>query len=213
MDISEKLKRCRTDKSLTQAQVAEKLHVSRKTISGWENGHSYPDINSFVKLSDLYGISLDLLLRDDRVLSYYKEQNKKNLQIHNIAKRSYIFNFALWLLSYVEFFRIAGIHFLLIPTLLAINIMIFMSYYDNWKKFHNRKYSIIVIASFILIFFVHTMLNTLNISFIQRLTDGNVSYVSNFMLGRFMLIALMTFSLTIVIFGHDILKSQRNQVK
>lgn len=55
MDISEKLKRCRTDKSLTQAQVAEKLHVSRKTISGWENGRSYPDINSFVKLSDLYG--------------------------------------------------------------------------------------------------------------------------------------------------------------
>ncbi|MDV7719996.1 helix-turn-helix domain-containing protein [Pediococcus ethanolidurans] len=152
MEISDKLKQCRINKSLTQAQVAETLHVSRKTISGWENGRSYPDVNSFVKLSDLYGVSLDLLLRDDRVLSYYKEQEKKSLQIHKVAKRAYILNFIMWLLSYVEFFRIAGIHFLLIPALLAMNIIIFMSYYDNWKKLQRPRYSIKISLSFVLIF-------------------------------------------------------------
>ncbi|AMV63105.1 Transcriptional regulator, XRE family [Pediococcus damnosus] len=210
MEISEKLKQCRMNKSLTQAQVAETLHVSRKTISGWENGRSYPDVNSFVKLSDLYGVSLDLLLRDNRVLSYYKEQNEKSLQIHKVAKRAYILNFILWLLSYVEFFRIAGIHFLLIPALLAINITIFMSYYDNWKKMRKHQYSIKVILSFILIFFVHVILNFFNDSYIYSLANNDISSVGDFMMGRFTLILLMDLSLLIVIFGRDALKKSES---
>ncbi|MDV7693992.1 helix-turn-helix transcriptional regulator [Pediococcus parvulus] len=206
MEISEKLKQCRSNKALTQAQVTETLHVSRKTISAWENGRSYPDVNSFVKLSDLYGISLDLLLRDDRVLTYYKEQNEKSQQIRKVTKRAYILNLILWILSYVEFFRLAGIHFLLIPALLVINITIFMSYYDNWKKLQNRSYLIKLIASFVIIFFVHIILNTFNAVFIQRLTQGNITYLSNFMLGRYTLITLMTLSLIIVIFGRDALQ-------
>lgn len=211
MEISDKLKQCRINKSLTQAQVAETLHVSRKTISGWENGRSYPDVNSFVKLSDLYGVSLDLLLRDDRVLSYYKEQEKKSLQIRTVAKRAYILNFIMWLLSYLEFFRIAGIHFLLIPVLLAINIIIFMSYYDNWKKLQHPRYAIKISLSFILIFFVHVILNFANYNFISKISNGEVGYVAGFMLGKFTLILLMTLGLMIVVFGRDSLKKTVNQ--
>lgn len=61
MEIEKKLKEARTNVGLTQEQVAEKIMVSRQTISNWENGKSLPDIVSILNLSDLYQISLDEL--------------------------------------------------------------------------------------------------------------------------------------------------------
>lgn len=66
MDLSEKLKEARALAGITQEQAAEKLYVSRQTISNWENGKTYPDIISVVKMSDLYGVSLDRLLKDEK---------------------------------------------------------------------------------------------------------------------------------------------------
>ena len=69
MDIGNKLNRARTKANLTQEQVAEALGVSRQTISNWENEKTYPDIKSVVTLSDLYGVSLDYLLKDKEEMS------------------------------------------------------------------------------------------------------------------------------------------------
>lgn len=66
MEIGRKLKEVRMKSNLTQEQVAEKLFVSRQTISNWENEKSYPDIISIIRLSDLYSISLDELLKGDQ---------------------------------------------------------------------------------------------------------------------------------------------------
>jgi len=65
MKIGLKLKQARLKKELTQENVANILNVSRSTISSWEVGRSYPDLESIVSLSDLYNISLDNLLRED----------------------------------------------------------------------------------------------------------------------------------------------------
>ena len=65
MDISERLKEARQNTGLTQEQVAEKIMVSRVTVSHWENGKSLPDIVSLISLSDLYCISLDELVKGD----------------------------------------------------------------------------------------------------------------------------------------------------
>ena len=53
MEIGKKLREARVTSGLTQEQVAEELHISRQTISNWENEKSYPDIASVVKMSDL----------------------------------------------------------------------------------------------------------------------------------------------------------------
>ena len=73
MEIGKKLKAARSKANLTQEQVAEKLFVSRQTISNWENERSYPDIVSVIKLSDLYSISLDELLKGDRRMMEHLE--------------------------------------------------------------------------------------------------------------------------------------------
>lgn len=65
MDIGNKLKTARINSNLTQEQVAEKIFVSRQTISNWENNKTYPDIISIIKLSDIYQISLDMMLKGD----------------------------------------------------------------------------------------------------------------------------------------------------
>lgn len=65
MDIGSKLKNARNDANFTQEEIAEKLGVSRQTISNWENCKSYPDIISVIKLSDIYSITIDALLKED----------------------------------------------------------------------------------------------------------------------------------------------------
>ena len=65
MDLSQKLKEARIHAGMKQEELAHSLGVSRQTISNWENGRSLPDIASMVKLSGLYGRSLDEMLKED----------------------------------------------------------------------------------------------------------------------------------------------------
>lgn len=77
MEIEKKLKGARANAGLTQEQVAEKIMVSRQTISNWENGKSLPDVVSIMKLSDLYQIGLDELLKGDTKMKEKIEKDGK----------------------------------------------------------------------------------------------------------------------------------------
>lgn len=66
MKIGIKLKQGRAEKDLTQEEAAKILNVSRSTVSSWEVNRTYPDLDMLVSLSDLYDISLDLMLREDK---------------------------------------------------------------------------------------------------------------------------------------------------
>jgi transcriptional regulator with XRE-family HTH domain len=81
MEIGSKLKKARLEKKLTQENVANILNVSRSTISSWEVGRSYPDLDNLVAISNLYDVSLDNLLREDsnmvKKLSLDTKQKKR----------------------------------------------------------------------------------------------------------------------------------------
>ena len=62
MDIGEKLFALRKEKNLSQEEVAEKLNVTRQTVSKWETNQSTPDFDKIVPLCELFGISTDELL-------------------------------------------------------------------------------------------------------------------------------------------------------
>ena len=74
MEIGKKLKDARINAKLTQEKVAEKINVSRQTISNWETEKSYPDIVSVIELSNLYSISLDDLLKGDKKMIEHLEE-------------------------------------------------------------------------------------------------------------------------------------------
>lgn len=75
MEIGKNLKAARQEAGLTQEQTAEHLYVSRQTTSNWENEKTYPDITSVVRLSVLYSISLDGLLKGDVKMLEHLEEN------------------------------------------------------------------------------------------------------------------------------------------
>ena len=65
MELGKRLKEYRNQSGMTQDDLAERLYVTRQTISAWENDKSYPDIHSLLMLGDLFHVSLDTLVKGD----------------------------------------------------------------------------------------------------------------------------------------------------
>lgn len=108
MDIGAKLKKSRLQAGMTQEQVAEALGVSRQTISNWENEKTYPDIISVIKLSDLYAVSLDHLLKEEQPMSNYIEYLEESTNIVNsknkLSRQLIVITYlVIWALSLIFF--------------------------------------------------------------------------------------------------------------
>lgn len=65
MELGKQIKMYRLENKLSQEELADRIYVSRQTISNWENDKSYPDINSLVLLSEVFKVSLDKLIKGD----------------------------------------------------------------------------------------------------------------------------------------------------
>ena len=65
MEIGKQIKKYRKEMELSQEELAEKIFVSRQTISNWENNKNYPDVKSLLLLSSLFNVSLDILIKGD----------------------------------------------------------------------------------------------------------------------------------------------------
>ena len=66
MDLGSRIKEARERQNLSQDELAEKMNISRQAISKWETGKSYPDIEKILKLSDIFNLSLDELVKGDK---------------------------------------------------------------------------------------------------------------------------------------------------
>ncbi|MGT2911967.1 helix-turn-helix transcriptional regulator [Streptococcus cameli] len=65
MELQNRLIALRTERRLSQEELAEKLYVSRQTISNWERGKTYPDIHSLLLIATHFDVSLDNLIKGD----------------------------------------------------------------------------------------------------------------------------------------------------
>ena len=70
MKLSEKIKRYRKIFDLSQEQLAEKLNVSRQVVTKWENENGIPEISNLKALSNLFDVSIDYLLDDEKIIEY-----------------------------------------------------------------------------------------------------------------------------------------------
>ena len=108
MDIGVKIKNARIKANLTQEQAAEAIGVSRQTISNWENEKTYPDIVSVVKMSDLYDISLDRLLKEEKPVSDYLDYLEESTNVvksrNKLSKLVLIMTYlVIWAVSLIVF--------------------------------------------------------------------------------------------------------------
>ena len=80
MEIGKQIKKYRTEMKLSQDELAEKIFVSRQTISNWENNKNYPDVKSLLLLSSVFNVSLDILIKGDL------EEMKEKIKTEDIAE-------------------------------------------------------------------------------------------------------------------------------
>ena len=74
------MRELRTEKGMTQEQLAEKLNVSGRTVSRWENGNNMPELSSIVELADFYDIDIRELLNGERKSEEMNEDLKETLE-------------------------------------------------------------------------------------------------------------------------------------
>ena len=72
MELGKQIRKYRNERTLSQEALADKVYVSRQTVSNWENDKSYPDVKSLVLLSEVFAVSLDQLIKGD--VEMMKEQ-------------------------------------------------------------------------------------------------------------------------------------------
>ncbi len=110
MDISSQIKKYRGALQLSQDELAERIYVTRQTVSNWENGKTYPDIHSLLLLSNLFHVSLDELIKGD-VLTMKQEINKTEVakfnRLANIFTTLFIASILLFV-PLIMFFKIYG---------------------------------------------------------------------------------------------------------
>ena len=86
MEFQEKLQELRKQKGLTQEELAAALYVSRTAISKWESGRGYPNIDSLKAIAKYFGITVDVLLSGEELLTLAEEDNKgKQERVHDLV--------------------------------------------------------------------------------------------------------------------------------
>lgn len=135
MEIGKKLKNARIDSGFTQESVAEKINVSRQTISNWENEKSYPDIISVIKLSDLYSISLDHLLKEDTKMIEHLEESTNVVKSNKTLIYAVLANILLIIIFVVLNLFIAKNYYFLIGVFCLVVISASVLLYQIIKRF------------------------------------------------------------------------------
>ena len=135
MEINEKIKQYRKKQKWTQKELSEQLKVSDKTISSWETGRTYPDLDSLIELADLFEISLDELIRGDKkMIKTLDEKIKRGNYVLPIVIVSLI---AIALITYISLSPngfSATIKFFLINVLMIALIVFVLKILLNTTK-------------------------------------------------------------------------------
>lgn len=88
--------------NMTQMELAEKINYSDKTVSKWERAESSPDISVLVKIADLFGVSLDYLVRTENIEERVQENKTKEVR-YNHRVIAYIAESVVWFIAIFAF--------------------------------------------------------------------------------------------------------------
>lgn len=102
MVVARNIAELRLLNNMTQLELAEKLNYSDKTISKWERGESSPDIAILVEIADLFGVTLDYLVRTENVNEQVTENKQKEAR-YNHKVITYISESCAWFVALFAF--------------------------------------------------------------------------------------------------------------
>lgn len=101
-NVAKNITELRALNNMTQMELAEKLNYSDKTISKWERAESSPDISVLVEIADLFGVTLDYLVKSENTKEAVTENKSKEAR-YNRRAISYIAEGGGWIVAIVAF--------------------------------------------------------------------------------------------------------------
>ena len=136
MELGSQIKKYRGELKLSQDALAEKIYVSRQTISNWETEKNYPDVNSLIRMSEVFGVSVDVLLKGD------VEEMKRIIKeddIKEFTKLSWLYTILLFfmLITPIPLAKFLGFWGMGIWAVLAAVAIIYAVKIEKKKKIHN----------------------------------------------------------------------------
>ena len=171
MEISKCIKDARQNNNISQESLAKQLGVSRQTISSWENGKSYPDLVSIIKMSDIFNISLDKMLKEDKKLVNNMQEKMDTVKsnksiVFTILFAIIIFGGIYLIQTFVDIPKIDNLYLnigVLIAFIVGVLTYLFSNVYVG--KFLNQKTSnksilktIIVMLVIVSLFFIFPLI-------------------------------------------------------
>ncbi|MCD8109928.1 MAG: helix-turn-helix domain-containing protein [Clostridiales bacterium] len=94
MTLGEKIQKLRKQQGLSQEALAEKVTVTRQTISKWELGQSTPDLDFIARLSDIFNVTSDYLIKDDMIEPDELPYKKREYRLSEKGKRIILVSFS-----------------------------------------------------------------------------------------------------------------------
>lgn len=126
MNINQQIKAYRLKQNISQEELAEKIFVTRQTVSNWETGKNYPDIHSLLLMSNLFGVSLDQLVKGD--LNAMKDSIKKeDIKVYTFWSNLYAMLFISFIISFAPLLYFLDWYGVTISSILFI-ILIFVAF-------------------------------------------------------------------------------------
>lgn len=157
MDLGDRLRVIRRENVLTQQDIADELHVSRQTVSGWETGRSYPDITSLITLAETYHLSLDtLLLEDTKVTADLVKQDQQRREARMVYYAVYAVDLVLVglvvlnALKIVGFILPAGAQLVLTASMVLNTLALGPSYRRYRLLMHKKVDQTLTLGNFVL---------------------------------------------------------------
>lgn len=140
MELGNRIKELRKAQNINQDELAEKLFVSRQTISNWENDKSYPDIQSVLLLSEVFNVSVDQLLKGDveQMERIVTEETKTDISKMNFYAIIMLIMFVIIMITTpIMALKMEGLWFLIPFAVLVAFSMYFAQKIEKIKKANN----------------------------------------------------------------------------
>lgn len=188
MLIGVKIKMIREACDLTQEQLGKELHLTRQTISSWENGKSYPGITDILSISNNYNVSLDELMKEDIELIEHFETIDHSLNKQKILYAiAYVAN-ALFLLvsifsNYMHVLPIYKVSALIIGM---IALFVLFSTVQQPVNLYTNKWALLAIVTAFMYF--------LSIAIFKGVTSTNIDEQAGIYIGAGLRVLLLTSS-------------------
>lgn len=213
MTLGEKIQKLRKQRGLSQEALAEKVTVTRQTISKWELGQSTPDLDFIAQLSDIFNVSSDYLIKDEMIepdellykkRSYHLSERGKRIILVVVSAAALIAGCVCLICDYFTSDRLSW-SLIAVASIIAAWLMLLPSLISR-TKIVLKTLVVVSVIPFPLLAILSLLLKrsvifTLGVSIMNYLSSGNVGLLSMASGGSLYLKALLIAIITLILMG------------